>query len=101
MYIMNVEYRIGDEVKHASHEVLECYDHVSKDDSSCRMVLPKEADASAYEDVALKQGEIMKLTLMNDQDEELYVSTHWTSVNHVQKTFNAEGYINREVVLGF
>ena len=101
MYIMNVEYCIGDEIKQASHKVLECYDHVSKDDSSCRMLLPKEADASAYENVALNQGKITKLTLLNDQNEELYVSTHWTSVAHVQKTFNAEGYINREVVLNF
>lgn len=100
MYVMNVEYQIGEEIKQAVHAVVECHDHISSDDSSCRIVVPKDADVSAYEAVALHNGKITKLILTNEEDEELYVSTRWPVVTHVHKSFNVEGHVNREIVLG-
>lgn len=99
MYIVSIEYQIGDAVKTATHNANECYTHVSPHDSSCRIMVPQDAAIEAYEAIATNKGEITHLSIANADGAELYNSNYWTMVQFVQNSFAAEGNVTREIHL--
>lgn len=98
MYTVHVEYQIGDEIKTASHKAVSYLDHIAMTHQQCSAMIPYETDVSIYEDIILKQGHINRISLFNENGEELYASTRWTKVKYIQKSFEKEGQIHREVV---
>lgn len=99
MYIVNLEYQIGEEIKTVSHVINECHVHVSAQNSSCRLLVPIEADIRVYEYIVEQKGKVVNIVLFDADEKQVYQSAEWPTVQHVANTFNADG-VNREIALG-